>query len=165
MYKTQKIINSFDNKDVVIKQTLKENSETNIIIYAGVKGIKKVINVNFIHKPNSKLNILVNCIALKQGEISININNSVNKDIKNCVINQEVNGVVLDDTSSIKVLPTMKIANKQVIANHSINIGTVDQEKVFYLLTKGMSKVQAIKTLIDNMFDKADQKQLAKALS
>jgi Fe-S cluster assembly scaffold protein SufB len=161
---TQKIINSFDNKNININQILDTSTKNNIVIYAAAKNFKKKIDINFIHKNNSDLSVLINCIVLKNGEITINVNNTVNNSTKGCVICQEVNGVVLDGTSSIKVLPTMKIANKQVNAAHSINIGAIDQEKIFYLMSKGVHEQTAITMLIDNMYGKADKTLLAKVL-
>ena len=43
----------------------------------------------------------------------------------------------------------MFIDTKNVIANHSASIGTINDDYLFYLMSKGLEKEKAIKLVID----------------
>jgi Fe-S cluster assembly scaffold protein SufB len=157
---SEKIITNFENKNTNLNKSLivKNNETLNYFIYVIAKKTNKKINFVFKQQEKSIVNVFVNCIASNGGNIEINISNEINNKSNSCIVNQEINGLVLDDKSSIKALPIMKISNNKIKASHSVNIGSINKEQLFYLTSRGIKTSEAIKLIINNMFAKVDQK-------
>jgi Fe-S cluster assembly scaffold protein SufB len=49
-------------------------------------------------------------------------------------------------------MPNYAIKNNVVVVSHEVNIGHIDNEKIFYMQAKGISKNDAIKIIINSMF-------------
>ncbi|MDR2847367.1 MAG: SufD family Fe-S cluster assembly protein [Mycoplasmataceae bacterium] len=159
--KDQKLIILFEqnnidkNIDILLKP--RENITYNVYIIANNQN--KKININVKHQAYSQATINVNSICLKQGHIDIKINNSVKANMTNCVIRQNITGLILDDDSYIEAFPTMQVENSLIDAQHSVNIGNINQEQLYYLMSRKLSKQQAVILLIKNMFNLVEEKQ------
>ncbi|GMO14889.1 MAG: hypothetical protein Ta2E_05500 [Mycoplasmoidaceae bacterium] len=156
----EKIICDFEKKDHNID--IVENCGSNIYyVYLIANHVCKRVNVCIKHINNkSEVSVVVNCIALHGGKIDIRISNTVDKKISNCSIQQDINGIVLDDKSSITALPIMNISNNSVKASHSVSIGKVNNDDLFYLLSRGYKKVEAINFIISKLFSKTTENYL-----
>lgn len=66
------------------------------------------------------------------------VNNFVVEDVK-----------ALNQGGDILVEPDMMIATNEVMANHFVTIGSIRDEELFYLMSKGLSKDGAIKLILD----------------
>lgn len=57
--------------------------------------------------------------------------------------------IVLGKDISVKTLPKLNIASHNVRASHGANIDTLDQQKLFYMMSRGLTKEQSQKLLVD----------------
>jgi Fe-S cluster assembly scaffold protein SufB len=57
--------------------------------------------------------------------------------------------IVLGKDISLKTLPELHIASHNVRASHGANIDTLDQQKLFYMMSRGLTKQQS-QTLLMN---------------
>lgn len=67
---------------------------------------------------------------------------------------QTLIGVLLSDQAKILGEPNLKINSLNVNAKHSLRIGTLDKDEIFYLLTKGLPLEQAKQILINAIVTK-----------
>ncbi len=56
--------------------------------------------------------------------------------------------LMLDDKSSAVAEPELEIENNEVKASHSASVGRIDEEQLFYLESRGVSKPEAEKLII-----------------
>lgn len=67
-------------------------------------------------------------------------------------MNQITKGIILDLESEISANPILKIDNYNVIANHGASIGAIDDEELFYLMSRGLTKADSEKLILSGYF-------------
>jgi len=75
----------------------------------------------------------------------------INEKAKNTNSYLTENILMLSDDCQIQTKPNLEIANHEVKASHSASIGRIDQNAVYYLMSRGLNRAQATK-LITNSF-------------
>lgn len=61
--------------------------------------------------------------------------------------------LLLSDNASVKTAPYLEIRTDEVKAGHAASIGKVDEEALFYLLSRGLSEKEARTLLIEGFFE------------
>ena len=56
--------------------------------------------------------------------------------------------IVLGKDISVKTLPKLNIASHNVRASHGATIDTLDQQKLFYMMSRGLTQQQSQKLLV-----------------
>lgn len=142
-----------EQKDITktLNLKLKNNNEVNIYCLLLANKNNKILNINVDHVGNnSTSNIYVKSLANNHATVKVNcISNCASKTKKN-TINQVIDGLIFDNDSTIQALPCLDININDIVAKHTVNIGQVDPEIIFYLNTKGLSKLEAYQFLIDS---------------
>ena len=69
------------------------------------------------------------------------------------VTNQEGRIINLSDTCSGIVLPNLHIDENDVEASHSCSVGSVNQDHIYYLTSRGLTTLQARNILIKGYFN------------
>ena len=64
------------------------------------------------------------------------------------------NCVLLSDTAKSKSLPMLLCTEEDVSGSHGVSTGKIDKEKIFYLMSKGLNKSDAIKLIVCANFNK-----------
>jgi len=131
----------------------KKVNENTIIRYYVVADNKKINGSILIEqKNNTSVDIEIYCLAKNKGEIKINLVNETSKTSKNLSINQKITGIICDKDSKIEVEPIMNVNNNNVNAQHSIELGHLDYEKIFYLNLRGFNNEESNQMLLDSIF-------------
>jgi Fe-S cluster assembly scaffold protein SufB len=166
MSNTQKIVKVFTNKSTSknLNFNVKEGETVNIILYIIAKSAKVNYKLCFNHKPNSKVNVICNCIANCCSNIKVTFSNNIKKNDNDCVIKQQINGILLDNNSTIYAEPSLIIGNNKLKADHEVNIGGINKENLFYLMSRGINETKAKKILIEQMFSKAKTSEYSNLL-
>lgn len=71
--------------------------------------------------------------------------NSIGEENENCIL--------LSDTCISRSLPQMLCGEENVVGTHGVSSGTVDKEKLFYLMSRGISKKDSEKLIIMSKFN------------
>ncbi len=127
-------INMKENSNVFYKYSsinFKNNNYLININHNGHNTNSKIINYG-INFTNSKLDFLINSHILKNS-----LNSSTIQDSKIILMN--------DNNSSIK--PNLIIDNNEINANHSAYLGHFQEEKLFYLKSRGINMGDCLKLL------------------
>lgn len=61
--------------------------------------------------------------------------------------------IVLGKNISLKTLPKLNVASYNVTAAHGANIDTLDQQKLFYMMSRGLSQQQSQLLMVDWQID------------
>ena len=63
--------------------------------------------------------------------------------------------LLLNKNSMAKVFPELNINNNAKRCSHSVSISNVDGEKLFYLMSRGFSRKDSVKQLVEGFFSSA----------
>ena len=87
-------------------------------------------------------------IAKDNAILTLDNNATITKGAKGSVIAQKAKGLTLSQGAVIKAMPNLYIDEYDVIANHAAAIGSVNQEDLFYLMSRGLSEQEAAKIIV-----------------
>lgn len=156
----------YENINIIIKDNASlfidyfndiEKLKTKINIEIGNKS-SIIFNHSYLNKNSYELNIDVNykselssaVINIKgindNGLSSINAIGKVESNNINNVLDEKIKLININNGKSI-CKPIMLINTSKVIANHENAIGSINEEELFYLMSKGLTKENAIKLL------------------
>lgn len=145
------VINEVKDLKKTINLTLKNNNLVNIYCLILANKSNKFLNINIDHKGNnSQSNIYVKSLANNKSHVKVNCVSSCQSKTNKNIINQTIDGLIFDNDSTIQALPCLDININDIVAKHTVNIGQVNPEIIFYLNTKGLSKLEAYQFLIDS---------------
>lgn len=143
-----------DDKNSDLNQTITfnvlEHVKSNVYFYFVSSANKHQINLIFNHKNNSELHLFVKAFASGNSENNININVIAKKNLTNIVSDQQIKGYMFSKDSVINVIPALIIDTNSIKASHSVDVGFLDQNKLFFLQSRGLNLNQAIDLLIRN---------------
>lgn len=88
----------------------------------------------------------------------------INLDAPDSEAYQENRNLLLDKECRAESIPELEILNENVRCTHGATVGPVDEEQVFYLMTRGLSRRAAERTIVEGFFapvlDRIDDKAL-----
>ena len=64
---------------------------------------------------------------------------------------QKTRGIVMDDESEIVANPILLIDEYDCFANHGASIGKVNDEELFYLMSRGLTKDESVLLILSGM--------------
>lgn len=133
-----------------------ENASGNCIsIAVATKNQIQDTGAKMIHlAPNTKSNIISKSIALNGGKAdyrgTVNISNMAinSKSIVKC------DTIILDDQSKSDTIPQNKVSNSSSNIEHEATVSKISKEKLFYLMSRGISEEKAKELLIMGFIDR-----------
>ena len=150
-------INVLENANITINSLNINNSSNieinlyynaNIIYNHSVSSNTDSVNQFIINHKESNSNSLINNngVNLSDNKLFFQIDGIVPKDLKNITCNQSSKIINFNNGNS-KIIPNLIIDSNDIIANHSSYIGEIEEDELFYLLSRGI-KEDKIKDLI-----------------
>ena len=155
------IYNIFDNGRVLVYKFYANNNVLENITM-NLNGYMSRIDYSFsnIVKDNEKYNFVINhnnsnsisnlsnrSICLDNAKIDYNIDTVVDNGNVNCNMNQDTKVINMGDNKST-IRPNMYIEEDDVEARHGSVIGRFSDDNLFYLMSRGIRKNDAIKLMI-----------------
>jgi len=97
--------------------------------------------------------LLVKIVLLGSSEVTFEPNIIINRELKNIDCELRIECLTNTDSSKLKVTPSMEVSNPNIKVKHSLTISTFDDSQLNYLSSRGLSKSEARKLLIDAFID------------
>lgn len=66
--------------------------------------------------------------------------------------------IVIGDDAVADAIPDLQIRNNDVRCSHGASIGRIDEEKLFYLLARGIKRQEAVKMVVEGFFEPVTHK-------
>lgn len=145
---------------IISKFYYNDNTNEKVNIYLNKKNANIKYNFSSISKnhDNYLINIYHNdsttnsdifnrTIAKENSSNNFDINSYVENKILDCYLNQSTKIITLGDSNN-KINPNMFTHDNSVTAIHASVIGNVNEEELFYLMSRGISYNEAIKIII-----------------
>ena len=125
---------------------------------------------NVYHWYNDTTSNLINyAICKDSSELNINSNGIIKKGCAKSKLSQKSKGIILDLTSAISANPLLQIDEFDVEANHGASIGAIDDEDLYYLMSRGLTKSQSEQLIVSGymqpILSKMNDEQLQKYAS
>ena len=117
---------------------------------------KDVFKVNQDIKHNAKFTkseINNSLISSSTAKLKYSVSGYIFKGNSESVCNQSNKGIILSEDGEIEVEPKLFIDEYDVEASHGAAIGQIDEEQLYYLLSRGLTELQA-RTLIISGYTK-----------
>ena len=105
------------------------------------------IEVNH-HKSNTHSELFNHGVNVWDNPLDYIVNGIVPKKSKKCICNQE-NQIINLRNGKSSIHPNLLIDNYDVESNHSAYIGKWKEEKLFYLMSRGISRKEAYRLLLN----------------
>lgn len=159
------INNSYDVLGNLIVSKFYANSNTNENIDIKLNSVNASVKYNFSSISSGCDNYTVNIyhlckntssdisnrtIAKKNSSNFFDINSYVENGILNTYLNQQTKIITLGDSNN-RVNPNMFIGEASTTGIHSSTIGTINEEDIFYLMSRGINYKTAINLIIKGM--------------
>ena len=116
----------------------------------------KSIESNYTQRVNhlarmTKSNISNYGIALEKGQLMFDTTGFIERGMSKSKCAQLAHGVVMDEESVVKSKPILLINEYDCLANHGAAIGKINDEDLFYLMSRGLSKNDAFTLMLQGM--------------
>jgi Fe-S cluster assembly protein SufB len=98
--------------------------------------------------PNTKSNIISKSISSKGGKTTYRGLVNITKKATNSISNVKCDSLIMDELSKSDAIPTNIVANKSSLLEHEATISRVEEEKLFYLMSRGLTKEQSIELIV-----------------
>jgi len=103
--------------------------------------------------PNTKSNIISKSIALKGGNASYRGTVNIGENAINSKSNVKCDTILLDDLSKSDTIPTNIVSNESSYLFHEATVSKINEEQLFYLMTRGLSEEKAKELIIMGFID------------
>ena len=103
--------------------------------------------------PNTKSNIISKSIALKGGNASYRGTVNISGNAINSKSNVKCDTILLDDLSKSDTIPTNIVSNESSYLCHEATVSKINEEQLFYLMTRGLSEEKAKELIIMGFID------------
>ena len=140
----------YNNKEVEEKETIYLEQEYSSISYNFSSICKKneKYKMQIYHNDNHVTsNISNKCLGNNNSKITFDIDSILDKGNIGCYMNQDTKIICMGDVDA-KINPNMYIEEDDVEARHGSVIGKFNDEDLFYLMSRGLPKEEAIKLMI-----------------
>ena len=140
-------LNNFNFKQVNELQVYKDSTLNIHSIYLGInsKDIRfDITNMEF----NSLVEITNNVVALDDADFCMDVIGNIKKGAKNSKCHQSSRCLTFGVPKKAKILPVLNIDENDVEASHSLSSGTIDENVLFYMNSRGLTKKDSLKLLL-----------------
>jgi Fe-S cluster assembly protein SufD len=139
------------NTNVTVQLDVKPSQTVNLFFYCIANHQNKNLSIQINSASQSTSNINIKNFANNGGKIAINLVANAAKGSTNINTNQTIDGLIFDNESNIKVIPSLIVDTNAIKATHAVNIGNINPEQLFYLMSRRMSKTAATNLIIQSM--------------
>ena len=106
-----------------------------------------LLNINGQILGNNNKNIIKIRTVSDNLETKIQVNVKINENTKDNELIEDIKGI--NHGGKVTILPDMEINTNEVTANHYVTIGKINDEDLFYLTSKGLSKEKSEELILN----------------
>lgn len=108
------------------------------------------IDVSITHKAPNTFGDMTNIgIANKRGKIILNGVEKIEKGMKQSNAFQTLKGIITSDQAIVEVNPILLIDEFDVKAGHGATIGKIEEDQLYYIMSRGLTRKEAEKLVIN----------------
>ncbi len=119
----------------------------------GDEGIFNYYQAVYHNAKNTTSNITNFAISLGKSNITFKTIGNIKNKMSNSNCRQLSKGIIISDESSITSEPILLIDEYDVFASHGASIGKMSDDELFYLMSRGLSKDEALKLIVGGLIN------------
>ena len=143
------LLNHRFNTSEVSNLNEEESNLTNYNVYINythdVQNVDIVVNHLFKDTVSQMRNY---GISKYNSELILNTNGVIKNGAKRSNVNQKNTGLLVDLDSKITAMPLLQIDEYDCLASHGAGIGALDEDALYYLMTRGLSREESEKLIV-----------------
>ena len=145
-------INLGKTNEAINAKLLKENANFNMKLLSFSNKVDSKFSFYASHEsPKTFSNIENVGVALNGGTLLFDVTGKIFKGMNASKAAQLSRGVIMDDESNITANPILLIDEFDCFANHGAAIGKINDEDLFYLMSRGLTKNEAFTLMLQGM--------------
>jgi Fe-S cluster assembly protein SufD len=132
-----------------------ENASVELVgLVIGKGSDEKSLEAYITHAaPNTKSNVNVRAVLRGKSQFDFRGSVKIEKGAKGADAYLRSDALLFDDAKMGDDTPALEILDPDVRAGHAATVGKVDEQMLFYLMSRGLTKRQAEKILIDGFIN------------
>ncbi|MBR2787945.1 MAG: SufD family Fe-S cluster assembly protein [Erysipelotrichaceae bacterium] len=115
--------------------------------YLGIKQ-KEIVFDLYNDGSDSSVDIYNNIVCLEEADFSMECIGTIVNGARRSKCHQSTHCLTMDPVKRARVLPVLNIDENDVEASHSLASGTIDEEILFYMNSRGMDKKDALNLIL-----------------
>ena len=140
-------LNNYSFKQENKLEVYKDSSLIVDSIYLGINHKDIVFDI-YNTQSFSEVNISNNVVCLNDCDFSLSVIGNIKKGSTNCKCHQKSRCLTFENPKKAKILPILNIDECDVEASHSLSSGTIDEDVLFYMNSRGLTFSEALLLLI-----------------
>ena len=122
---------------------------TCISIAVAGKGQYQDAGARMIHEASNTSSTVISKSIVRNGGVA-NYRGTIrhNPNAKNCKSHEECDTLILDDMSKSDTIPKIQIKNNSSFIEHEATVSKINEEQLFYLMSRGLTMEEATQTII-----------------
>jgi len=148
----QVIIWKGKEKEIIFDKVLdKKGQELELTILLLGKEDKSVsVRVRVRHRgKDTKSKVIVRGVLDGGSKVDFEGLTKIDRGAKNANAWLESRLLLISDRASGRAVPNLEISENEVKAGHAATVGKIDEMEIFYLMSKGLTRNQAVKLIVD----------------
>ena len=99
--------------------------------------------------PKTQGNTLIKAVVMPGGKLNLKGIIKIDKgaELVEAFLRQSI--LLIGESSMATAIPELEIESNEVRASHAAAIGRVDEEQLFYLMSRGLNRDEAVKSIIN----------------
>ncbi|OAA31409.1 hypothetical protein AT15_07900 [Kosmotoga arenicorallina S304] len=77
----------------------------------------------------------------------------IKKGAKNSSGTEHSSTIILSDKATVQAIPGLFVDENEVNASHAASAGTIENDKIYYLMTRGLTMNEALKLIVNGAFE------------
>jgi Fe-S cluster assembly protein SufD len=111
---------------------------------------KLIVDVTSHHKAeNTSAEIFIRAVAKDKAEVVLNGMIKINRGAQKTDAFLTENVLLLSNKAKAEVVPNLEIEADDVKASHAATVGKIDEEQIFYLMSRGILRAQAERMIVE----------------
>lgn len=151
----------FKNLNVDLKE---ENASIDVKAIIMIKDNDNDCFMSVKHNSKNTFSKIENYITANNASVNVDVIGKIEKGKSKANCSQRSRGIIITNGSRIMVKPVLLIDEYDVLANHGASIGKIDEEGLYYLMSRGISKKEAesliIRGFLGPILKKIDDKNI-----
>ena len=113
----------------------------------------KLDEVWLCDRDGQKENVLIKVVVEDEASASLAGKIAIAKNVSGVEAFLRYKILLLGERSRVEVVPQLEIESNEVKAGHAASIGRVDEEQLFYLMSRGILRSEAIELVVEAFLD------------
>jgi len=129
-----------------------ENSNLEYKILSILDNKNSLFDLNVYHNEKYTFSNIQNIgVAQNNSNVTFNVTGKILKGMMKSKCSQKTRGIVMDDFSKVIAKPILLIDEYDCFANHGAAIGKVNDEELFYLMSRGLTKDESVLLILSGL--------------